>query len=84
MHSEEMKSELKILSNKHGMTVEQLKELIYLVFKYVRQVIKSAVKEELYFPSVRVMGIGIFHVTKAKQNKLKEKYDKDNSKEPES
>lgn len=83
MHSEEVKEELKMLGKKYNVSLEQLKEIIYLVFKYIREVIKSASKETLYFPAIRLMGIGIFHVTKAKQNKLKGRYGKDSSKEPE-
>ena len=77
MHSEEVKEELKTLSVKHSVTIEQLREIIYLVFKYIRNVIKSASKEALYFPAIRLMGIGIFHVTIAKQNKYKEKINND-------
>ena len=73
MHSEDFKTELKIISKEYDVTIEQLREIVYLTFKFIREVIKSACKENLYFPAIRLMGIGIFHVTKAKQNKLKEK-----------
>lgn len=77
MNSEEVKEELKLLAKEEGVTVQQLKEIIYLTFKFIRQIIKSANKELLYFPSIRLMNVGIFHVTKARQNKFKEKYESD-------
>ena len=75
MNSIEMKDELRVVSVEYNVTQEQLKELIYLVVKFVRDKIKSADRTKGYFPAIRVKGLGIFHVTKARQNKLKEKQD---------
>ena len=80
MNSIEMKDELRAVSIEHNVNQEQLKELIYLVIKFVRDKIKSADRTKLYFPAIRVKGLGIFHVTKARQNKLKKKlYDNKNN-----
>ena len=76
MNSIEMKDELRAVSLKENITQEQLKELIYLVVKFVRDKIKSADRTKGYFPAIRVKGLGIFHVTQARQNKLnKKRYD---------
>jgi len=76
MNSMEMKEELKLLSIRRNITLEQIRELVYLVFKFVRDKIKSANRNEEYYPITRVMGLGIFYVTKARQNKVKEKLKK--------
>lgn len=84
MHSTEMKEEIKNISLEHNVTKEAINELVYLVFKYIREIIRSADKEKEYYPSVRLFGIGIFFVSKNRQRRLKEylknaKLDEDNS-----
>lgn len=77
MNSLEMKEELKFLANKNNVTISQLKEIVYLVFKFVRSVIKSADRTKGYYPSVRVRWIGIFYVTDARKRREAEKLEKD-------
>jgi len=77
MTSQETKEELKIYSKEHNITLEQLKELVYLVFKFVRSKIKSADSTKDFFPSVRVMGLGVFYVTPFKRKRIKEKLKKE-------
>lgn len=85
MHSEEMKEEMKLLSLKHNVTLEQLRELVYLIFKFIREKIKSADRFIEKYPAIRLMGIGIFYVTKNRQKKLKQSIqnDEDNNIGPE-
>jgi len=84
MHSEEMKEELKALSLYHNVTTYQIKELIYLVFKFIREKIESADRSVEKYPAIRLMGIGIFYVTDNRKKKLKAKQnDKSNSIGPE-
>ena len=73
MQSEELKDELKLISIEENISVKDLKEVVYLVFKFVRNILKTANKNRGYYPAIRVMGLGVFHVTKAKQNKLNKK-----------
>ena len=82
MHSTEMTDELKILANQENINLADLRELIYLVFKFIREKITSTNRNIKEYIAIRVMGIGIFHVTPAKQKKLNEKIDygnKDNN-----
>lgn len=76
MTSEEVKEELKIYSKKYNIPLEQLRELIYLVFKFIRHKIKSADSSKDFFPSVRVMGLGVFFVSIRKRKKVKENFKK--------
>lgn len=81
MTSQETKEELKIYSKKHNITLDQLKELVYLVFKFVRSKIKSADATKDFFPSVRVMGLGVFYVTPFKRKRIKERLKKEKENE---
>lgn len=80
MTSEETKDELKQYSIKHNITLAQLKEVVYLVFKFVRTKLRSAEVSKDYFPSVRVMGLGVFFVSTFKRNKIKRLNDKKDEK----
>ena len=81
MTSEETKEELKTYSKKHNINLLQLNELVYLVFKFIRNKIKSADSSKDFFPSVRVMGMGVFFVTTHKRNRLKKELEKELEKE---
>ena len=73
MHSNEMRDELKQLSLKHNVHQDAIKELVYLIFKFVRTIIDSADRDKEYYPTIRLMGLGIFFVSKHKQKRLRDK-----------
>ncbi len=75
MNSIEVKEELKVLANRNKVTISQLREIIYLVFKFVRTIIQSADRKKEYYPSVRVRWIGIFHVPESRKRKERKKLD---------
>ena len=76
MTSEEVKEEIKKYSKENNITIEQVKEVVYYVFKFVRNIIKSADSNNIHFPSVRVMGLGIFYVSNSKKRRLQERKDR--------
>jgi len=84
MHSNEMRDEIKQLSLKHNVHQDAIKELVYLVFKFVRTTITSTVRNKEYYPTIRLMGLGIFFVSKHRQKRLRDKLlatnDENNSK----
>ena len=77
MNSELMKEELQRISSNHNVSIHQVKELIYLVFKFLREKINSADRKTLKFPVIRLLGIGVFFVSQTKQKKLKKKMNHD-------
>lgn len=83
MHSEETKDEIKLLAKDLNVPIHKIQEVVYLTFKFVRTIIKSANRDIEYYPAIRVFKLGIFYVTKNKQRRLKEKRDetKNSSKE---
>ncbi len=80
MHSIEMQEEIRKISSKYSIKKEQVKELVYLMFKFVREVIRSADRYKGYFPVVRLMGIGIFFVSNSRKEKIKKKIQNDKNK----
>ena len=79
-----MKDEIRNISLEHNVPQDKIRELVYLVFKFIREKIASADREKEYYPAIRLFGIGIFFVTKARQRRIKEaklngQLDKDNS-----
>lgn len=79
MHSEETKEDIKLLARKINVPVHKIQEVVYLTFKFVRAIIKSANRDIEYYPAIRVFKLGIFYVTKNKQRRLKAKKDENNN-----
>lgn len=53
---------IKQIAKKYHLTQGQVEEMLNLQFRFVAQVIgKKSNRDELYFPSVRVMGLGVFY-----------------------
>ena len=53
---------IKQTAKKHNLTQGQVEEMLNLQFRFVAHVIgKKSDRSELHFPSIRVMGLGIFH-----------------------
>jgi len=81
MHSLEMKEEIRKISSKHNIKVDQVKELIYFMFKFVREIIRTADRYKEYFPVVRLMGIGVFFVSDSRKKRIKKKIENDKNKD---
>jgi nucleoid DNA-binding protein len=55
---------IKKLSRKHNITQAQVEEMLAAQFKCIADVIsKKSDRETYHFPSIRVIGLGMFHST---------------------
>lgn len=65
---------IKELAIKYGVTMEKIENLITLQHKFVGHIMsKEADREKDYFPSIRVLGLGIFYCPKYLPSKIKKK-----------
>lgn len=76
----EIRSLIKDVADKHNVTFEEARDVIYSMFKYVREEMESGTKGvPETFKSIQLRGLGTFHFSKNKiefLNKLfKEKKD---------
>ncbi len=65
------------LAKKYGINLGQMTEIIMLHDRFIATVIsEKSNRDELYFPSVRLPGFGLFHVPEKKMKVLRRvKYD---------
>jgi len=74
MHSEEFKEEMKFVGKAKGVSYKQITEIVRLTFLFIRKVLTSADAENGYFPTIRVMGLGVFFIPKKTQKRMMKKY----------
>ena len=62
---------IKKLATKYGVSMAQVEEAIYSQHRFIAHVMKNeADRDTMYFPSIRVIGMGIFHCPDKIKKKL--------------
>jgi len=62
---------IKSLARKYGITQAQVEELVYSQHRFLAHVMsKKSDRESLYFPSVRILGLGIFYCSEKTKKRL--------------
>jgi nucleoid DNA-binding protein len=53
---------IKDIAKKYNLTMQQVEDIVYSQHRFVAHVMKDvAIRDEIYFPSVRLMDFGIFY-----------------------
>lgn len=66
------------LAKKYKMTIEQMKDLVESPFHVAVDAIRSSDRENLIFPSVRIINFGVFYPSPTKVKVINERSKKKN------